>query len=241
MRNGDESCAVAAGPVDGGIHVQRRQARPRLAQQTCVPAGRRTGCAVRGVRWVNVLLGNFKRAISGSYLPRHPPGQVRAAPPGRSSLPCQPAFSTARDAAASGPRHDSVQAPSGAVLADGQLFSWLRVGADPDSGNGSCKSPCCGSIERRLRGNPGRIVSLGFTWRVGEWQSPARTGSQVARPNSRRIESKMVLRVAAGSPTSYCSASCSRASTCSRPSGLCTISRGVRLASAGSGRSIHCL
>ncbi len=29
--------------------------------------GGRAACEVKGVRWVNVLLGNLRRAISGSY------------------------------------------------------------------------------------------------------------------------------------------------------------------------------
>lgn len=50
-----------------GLHCFHRFADAGHAHTVLETTGGRTACEVRGARWVNVLLGNVKRAISGSY------------------------------------------------------------------------------------------------------------------------------------------------------------------------------
>jgi transposase-like protein len=50
-----------------GLYCFRRVADAGHAHTVLETAGGRAACEVRGARWVNVLLGNVKRAISGSY------------------------------------------------------------------------------------------------------------------------------------------------------------------------------
>jgi len=50
-----------------GLGCFRRLADAGHAHTVLVTGGGRAACEVNGARWVNVLLGNLKRAISGSY------------------------------------------------------------------------------------------------------------------------------------------------------------------------------
>jgi hypothetical protein len=50
-----------------GLYCFRRFVDAGHAHTVLETAGGRAACEVRGARWVNVLLGNVKRAISGSY------------------------------------------------------------------------------------------------------------------------------------------------------------------------------
>ena len=50
-----------------GLYCFRRVVDAGHAHTVLDTAGGRAACEVRGARWVNVLLGNVKRAISGSY------------------------------------------------------------------------------------------------------------------------------------------------------------------------------
>jgi transposase-like protein len=50
-----------------GLFCFRRFADAGHAHTVLETQGRRAACEVKGARWVNVLLGNVKRAISGSY------------------------------------------------------------------------------------------------------------------------------------------------------------------------------
>ncbi|MHB1274243.1 MAG: IS1595 family transposase, partial [Rhodanobacter sp.] len=50
-----------------GLYCFRRFVDAGHAHTVLETAGGRAACQVRGARWVNVLLGNVKRAISGSY------------------------------------------------------------------------------------------------------------------------------------------------------------------------------
>lgn len=50
-----------------GLACFRRIAAAGHAHTVLETAGRRAGTEVRGARWVNVVLGNVKRAISGTY------------------------------------------------------------------------------------------------------------------------------------------------------------------------------
>ena len=79
-----------------------------------------------------------RQARDQRQLSRDPAGQVRASLPGGSGLPFQPSLSPARDAAATGPGDDALQAPSRADLAHGKQFSWLRVGANQVAKSMTC-------------------------------------------------------------------------------------------------------
>jgi len=50
-----------------GLFCFRRFADAGHAHAEPETAGRRAGCEVRGARWINIVLDNVKRAISGSY------------------------------------------------------------------------------------------------------------------------------------------------------------------------------
>lgn len=50
-----------------GLYCFRRFVDAGHAHTVLETAGGRAACEVRGARWVNVLLGNLNRAISGSY------------------------------------------------------------------------------------------------------------------------------------------------------------------------------
>jgi len=64
--------------------------------------------------------------------PRDPAGHVCAALSGGSRVSLQASMSPARDAAATGARHEALQAMPRADLALGEQFSWLRFGADQE-------------------------------------------------------------------------------------------------------------
>ena len=50
-----------------GLFCFRRFADAGHAHTVLEAGGGRAACEIRGARWINVLLGNLKRAISGSY------------------------------------------------------------------------------------------------------------------------------------------------------------------------------
>ena len=59
--------APGAEVFSDGLFCFRRFADAGHAHTVLETAGGRAACEVKGARWVNVLLGNVKRAISGSY------------------------------------------------------------------------------------------------------------------------------------------------------------------------------
>ena len=72
-----------------GLFCFRRFADAGHAHTVLETGGGRAACEVRGARWVHVLLGNLKRAISGSYHAIRQ-SKVRAPVFGGSCLPIQP-------------------------------------------------------------------------------------------------------------------------------------------------------
>ena len=59
--------ALEAEVFSDGLFCFRRFADADHAHTVLETAGRRAACEVRGARWVSIVLGNVRRAISGSY------------------------------------------------------------------------------------------------------------------------------------------------------------------------------
>ncbi|AAW77215.1 putative transposase [Xanthomonas oryzae pv. oryzae KACC 10331] len=95
---------------------------------------RRRSCCNRrpgSTRWLNVVLGNVKRAISGTYQCGGP-GQVCKALPGRGGLSLQPPIRPETDAAAAGDGTAALHTLPRARFAYGKQLPWLRDGANQE-------------------------------------------------------------------------------------------------------------